>query len=383
MIGPGWVTGRATPEGTKRFAGRFPDRPGHFRTPDRLGLSSLALGTRAGEPGGADDLLYRSAVPVLLEGGVNLFATALSDRLQTSERCLGAALGRAVREGRAARDEIVVISRGGYLTPDADALAIHPNPRRYLVETYVETGLVDPARVAHGVHCLDGRFLRDQIERSRRNLGLATLDGFLIEEPELHLGECGPDAFRARLCSAFEALEGAVADGAIAAYGVCTWEGFLRPHSDRGHLAILDVFEWALEVGGGDHHLRYVQLPYNLAMAEAFRLDSQIGPNGHSDAVLSTLQGTGTAVLASAPMAHGRVLGRLPRSVALAFPGATSDALRCLQFVRSTPGIASAVVGMRRPEHVEENLRVTSLPPAGHETIEELFAAATKRGAAS
>ena len=37
---------------------------------------------------------------------------------------------------------------------------------------------------------------------------------------------------------------------------------------------------WALDVGGGDHHLRAVQLPYSLAVAEALRLDSQIGPIG-------------------------------------------------------------------------------------------------------
>ncbi len=84
--------GRATAEGTQRFADRFPDLPGHFRRPDRLSFSSLALGTRNGEIGGIDDLLYRSVVPTLLEGGVNVFVTALSDRMTTSERGLGVAL---------------------------------------------------------------------------------------------------------------------------------------------------------------------------------------------------------------------------------------------------------------------------------------------------
>src|SRR3990172_12438953 len=78
--------GRATPEGTGRFAKRFSHLPGHFRCPDRLQLSSLGLGLRNGEPSGRDELLYRSAVSQLLEGGVNLFATALSERMQKSER---------------------------------------------------------------------------------------------------------------------------------------------------------------------------------------------------------------------------------------------------------------------------------------------------------
>ncbi|MGH0030071.1 MAG: aldo/keto reductase [Myxococcota bacterium] len=370
--------GRATPEGTRRFADRFPQLPGHFRQPDRLWLSSLALGMRNGEAGGIDDMLYRSAVPTLLEGGVNVFATALSDRMMSSERVLGAALERAFREELARRDEVVVVTKGGYLTLDPDAIAAPAQARRYLLDTYVDTGLVDPDRVVHGVHCLDGPFLRDQIERSRRNLRVDTIDLYLLEEPEMHLADCGADEFRARLCSAFEALEAAVDEGAIAAYGLATWDGFLRPHHDRHHLAILDVFDWALEVGGGDHHLRAVQVPYSVAMAEAFRLDSQIGPRGHADAVLSTLRGTGTAVLASAPLVQGRALGRLPDLVDETFPGLASDAQRCLQFVRSTPEVTCAVVGMRDPDHVDENLATALHAPARPEDVEELFKRAAR-----
>jgi aryl-alcohol dehydrogenase-like predicted oxidoreductase len=374
--------GRATAEGTRRFADRFERLPGHFRRPDRLWLSSLALGMRSGEVGGSDDFQYRSAVPVLLAGGVNTFVTALSDRMMTSERCLGAALARALREGVAARDEVIVVTKGGYLVVDPDRIGSTASARRHLVETYVDTGLVDPDRAAHGVHCLDGRFLRDQIERSRRNLRISTIDLYLIEEPELHLGACSAQEFRDRVCGAFEALERAVSDGAIAAYGLCTWDGFLRPHTDRGHLALIDVFEWALEVGGGDHHLRAVQLPYSVAMAEAFRLDSQISPSGHTDAVLSTLRGTGTVVLASAPLVQGRALGRLPDVVREVFPGLTSDAQLCLQFVRSTPEVTCAVVGMREPRHVEENLAVARHAPASAEAVETLFKRAAARRSA-
>jgi len=379
MSGGEAAAGRATPEGTARFAARFDKLPGHFRRPDRLTFSSLALGTRNGEIEGVDDMLYRSAVATLLEGGVNVFVTALSDRMMASERCLGASLERAFREGVATRDEVILVTKGGYLSVDPDLAAGRGSARRYLVESYIDTGLVDPDRIVHGVHCLDGPFLRDQIERSRRNLRVETLDLYLLEEPELHLPECGAEEFRDRMLRAFEALEGAVSDGAIAAYGLCTWDGFLRPHTDRGHLALLDVFDWALEVGGGDHHLRAVQLPYSVAMAEAFRLDSQIGPTGHTDAVLSTLRGTGTAVLASAPLVQGRALGRLPDVVEEVFPGLASDAQRCLQFVRSTPEVTTAVVGMRDPDHVDENLAVAEHAPATPEKIEALFKRAAER----
>jgi len=124
------LSGRATPEGTKRFARRFPALPGHFRRPDRLWLSSLGLGTKPGAPGGVDDLCYRSVAPRALELGVNVFDTSISYRQQTSERSLGRALRRSVREGAAQRDEIFVISKCGYLTPDAESVM---DGRRYLV----------------------------------------------------------------------------------------------------------------------------------------------------------------------------------------------------------------------------------------------------------
>jgi len=373
------LPGRASAEGTRRYAERFPGLPGHFRTPDRLTLPSLALGMRNGDAGGVDDLLYRSAVARLLEGGVHFFSTALSERLQVSERNLGTALARAFREGSVRRDEVVVLTKGGYLTVDPDVAGTYSRARRYLVETYIHSGLVEPALIAGGVHCLSPAFLRDQIRRSRRNLGLETIDYYLIEEPELHLGEGNADEFRRRICAAFEALEGAVDDGEIAAYGLATWEGLIQPHTERRHLSLLDLFEWALDVGGGDHHLRVLQLPYNVAMAEALMLDSQIGPTGDTQAILGALRGTGTLVLASAPLAAGRALGRLPRFVHDAFPGLHTDAQRCLQFVRSSPGIDVAVVGMRDDDHIAENLALLSTPPVAPEVIEGLF----KRGAAS
>jgi aryl-alcohol dehydrogenase-like predicted oxidoreductase len=373
MAEPDLLPGRATALGTRRFAERFPELPGHFRCPDRLSVSSLGLGTRAGEIGGVDDLLYRQAVPELLAGGVNLFDTALSDRMQTSERALGVALARAIREGVAARDEIVVITKGGLLTPEPGLARSAGEARRNLIASYVETGLAPPERIAGGTLCLEPDFLRDQIERSRRNLRLATLDVYLLEQPELALRAFGTLEFQRLLCRAFEALERAVADGAIAAFGLCSWDGFLRHHSDPGHLSLLDLFQWALDVGGADHHLRAIQLPYGLAMAEALRLASQLGPAGGTAAVLTALAGTGTLVLASAPLVQGRALGRLPPFVKECLPGPRGDAQLCLQFARSSPGVSAAIVGMREPGHIEQNLALARIAPAAPEAIEALF----------
>lgn len=363
---------RATPAGTQRFRERFPSLVDHFRRPDTLWWSSLALGHRSGSAGSADELLYRSAVPQVLAGGLNVFCTSLSDRMQYGERTLGAALERAFREGVAARDEVLVVSKGGYLTIDPDRVATRGEARRYLVETYLDSKLVDPAQINLGVHCLAPAFLVDQIRRSLANLRLDCIDYYLLEEPELLLQQAGPDGFRSGLRAAFEALEAEVMAGRIGAYGLATWEGLLQPPSDRRHIALHDLFDWALEVGGADHHLRAIQLPYSLALTEALALPTQWIPPGPR-ALLEALRDTGTAVLASAPLAQGRLFGRLPRSLRARFPWAQSDAQCALGFVRSTPGVTTAVIGMRDPEHIAENLGCCRAPLLPEAEIRQLF----------
>ena len=63
----------------------------------------------------------------------------------------------------------------------------------------------------------------------------------------------------------------------------------------------------------------------------------------------------------------------LPKEIREAFPEARSDAQACLQFVRSTAGVTSAVVGMREPEHVEDDLALALVPPADPSIPVELF----------
>lgn len=372
MLEADLLPGRATRAGTRRFAGRFPTLSGHFRTPDGLALSSIGLGTRPGEPNGADDLLYRAAVPRALERGLNVVDTAPSYRMQTSERALGASLRRLLAEGKVARDEVYVISKGGYLTPDPDRVRTSREARRYLIETYVESGLVDPEAVVGGNHSLDPAFLRDQIGRSRSNLGLATIDLYCVQDPELHLMAKGPDEFRRLLTRVLETLEEAVAEGTIAAYGLSTWHGLLLPHTERGHLSLAECLELALDVGGADHHLRAVQLPYSVAMGEAGGLPSQFGPEGRAP-VLETLRDTGTAVFASVPLMRGRAVRGLPDFVRESFPDLATDAQCALQFVRSTPGVTTVLVGMRQLHHIDENAALAGHAPADEKVIRNLF----------
>ena len=80
----------------------------------------------------------------------------------------------------------------------------------------------------------------------------------------------------------------------------------------------------------------------------------------------------GIALVASASLLQGQVARNLPPFIAEAL-GLENDAERALQFVRSTPGIATALVGMSRVEHVRANLRLVGIAPAAQDVFTKLF----------
>ena len=59
----------------------------------------------------------------------------------------------------------------------------------------------------------------------------------------------------------------------------------------------------------------------------------------------------------------------LPPALAQVLEGLRTDAQRALQFVRSTPGVGTALCGMRSLAHVEENAGLVSVPPVPSEKL--------------
>ena len=115
-------------------------------------------------------------------------------------------------------------------------------------------------------------YLENQIERSRRNLDLETIDVFYVHNPESQLAEVRREVFYERLRDAFAMLEKQVAARRIAYYGVATWSGFRLAEGSRDHMSLEEVEALAREAGGEQHHFRVVQLPFSLAMPEAFAM---------------------------------------------------------------------------------------------------------------
>src|SRR5260370_20394387 len=166
----------ATPEGTRRYAGRFAKRAaeGHFRElPGLCGglaVSSLGIGTYLGNPDAATDAAYTEAVVAAVESGINLIDTAINYRFQRSERSIQDALAELARRGFA-RDEIVVCTKGGYLTPDGETPA---EPNQYFFNEYIQKSVLHSYVIAAGCHAMTPGYLEDQLARSLRNLGKNT-----------------------------------------------------------------------------------------------------------------------------------------------------------------------------------------------------------------
>ncbi len=366
------IAGRATADGTTRYVARFAGSlpAEHYRpVVGAVKASSIGVGTYLGREDDATDALYRRAVAGALTRGLNVVDTAVNYRHQRSERAVGAAIAELLGRKALQRDELIVATKGGYIPFDTEFPA---DARAYFTDTYLRPGIVRPEDVVGGAHCMSARYLEDQIERSRKNLGLETIDVYYVHNPESQLAEVAPEEFARRLREAFEALERAAAAGKIARYGAATWNGFREPPGTTGLLSLESMVKLAREVGGADHHFRVIQLPYNLAMPEAFtRANQRVGAETVS--VLEAARRLGVFVMASASVYQGQLARNLPPVIAEYLPGLATDAQRALQFVRSTPGIGSALVGMKTLAHVEENAGVAATAPIPWEQFKRLF----------
>ena len=373
----------ATPEGTQRYAQRFAGRTHetHFRMiadpaagrterlqrSGQLAVSTLGIGTYLGNPDEATDRAYTEAVIAAVESGFNVVDSAINYRLQRSERSIGAALAELRRRGYA-REEILLCTKAGFLTPDG---ATPADPGAYFRREFVERGILKPEEIAAGCHAMSPRYLADQLERSLRNLGVECVDVFYLHNPETQLAEISRGDFLARVGAAFLWLESMAAAGKIRAYGMATWNGFRVAADSAEHISLAAVEAVAHQIAGEAHHFRYIELPVNLAMTEALTHANQ-EIEGTAMTMVEAMGKLGIQLIGSAALLQGRMARKLPEFVARAI-GLESDAQRALQFARSVPGVTAALVGMSRAEHAKANAALFGFPLMNEEEFGQLF----------
>lgn len=364
------LPGHATTDGTTRFRHRFDERAAqnHFRTQHRLQLSSIGIGTYLGNANAATDEAYENAVVRAAQSGLNVIDSAANYRFQRSERSIGSALKKLINDHGYSRDEFVICTKGGYLPFDG---APPKDVRGYVEETFVKSGIATFNDIVGGSHCMTTAYLQNQLDQSLENLGLECVDVYYIHNPESQLGYVNENEFYHRVKTAFEMLESNRAQGKLQMYGVATWNGFRVATSASEYHSLNRMVQLAQDLAGDSHGFRFVQVPYNLAMTEALTMSNH-GTDGEAS-LLEAASELGITVVASASLLQGRVAQGLPEAVRSVLGSLSTDAQTAIQFVRSTPGITTALVGMSRVEHVDENLKLVEIEPASLEQFAKLM----------
>lgn len=210
------------------------------------------------------DKTQEQALRQALQSGINLIDTSSNYGDGGSERLVGRVLGELIDGGELQREQVVVVSKVGYLQGFNYTLA----------QQRKRDGRPFPnlVKYAEGLdHCIHPEFLEDQLERTLERLNLATLDVYLLHNPEYYLSwaERRPlpldearQTYYQRIRLAFEYLEQAVSDGRVQSYGISS---NTFPESARRYTFtdLSRIWQIAQEISP-DHHFRWVQLPLNL-----------------------------------------------------------------------------------------------------------------------
>jgi len=255
------IKGYATPQGTASYAARH--APLTYGDVGRTGL----LVSQAGFGCYRVDVLvetHRRALTKALLEGINLIDTSANYADGGSEALVGKVLGELIDSGKLNREEIMVVTKGGYLQGENHEIS----------QERKREGKPFPDLVLYGEgieHCIHPEFLEDQIGRSLGRLNLETIDVYLLHNPEYYLGwaakvglslEKARREYYRRIELAFRHLESEVARGRIRIFGISS-NTFPSPDSDHQFTSVERVWEIA-EFISPTHHFRVIQLPMNL-----------------------------------------------------------------------------------------------------------------------
>ncbi|TBL72681.1 aldo/keto reductase [Paenibacillus thalictri] len=269
-MNPGKASSAATAEwaayhpavGYKRFGGT------------RLTVSAAGFGSYRID---AAVELHRAALRYSLLQGINLVDTSANYGDGASERLIGEVLTELLSAGELRRDQLVIVSKVGYLQ----------GANYRLSQRLKQEGRPFPELVEYGAgleHCVHPEFIEEQLTRSLDRLQLEQLDGYLLHNPEYYLNWAAQHGmpkdearreYMRRIEAAFRHLEREADRGRIAFYGVSS-NTFPAAAEDYAHTALDELWDIAERISKA-HRFRCIQLPANLLETGAFTERNQRG----------------------------------------------------------------------------------------------------------
>lgn len=330
---------------------------GHARWVEGIQISSIGLGTKAGADDEETDRRYREALLEAGTRGCNLFDTASHYRGGRSELLVGRVL-RELGDGRSFAPPVVCTKGGAVVAGDGELEDVLR--RAPAAEVAVE-----------GRYSLWPGFVEASIARSLHRLGVDSIDVYYLVglEARVRSGSHG-DSLASAFSRAVEALEKARQREQIRYYGISS-EGLLRGAHQEDHLSLASLLETARKVAGWDHGLRFVQAPFSITRPTAVTARNQIVGDG-SHSLVRAARLLGLNFIAAESLGGGRALQEDHAWLAGILTHSGTLAQEAIQFVRSTPGVAAALVGTTRTEHAVEDLALARVSPTSRHKFDQL-----------
>ena len=370
------LNGFATPSGTRKYLDYAIQKgkpSSHFRNFDGLYLSSIGMGTYLGQPSIEDDNDIENAVYDSIKSGtINVIDTAINYRAMKSEKSIGQALLRLIEEDVIARDQVFICTKNGYITNDGDYPRV--DVMEYMQKMFISTGVIKPNDISSGYNVLNPNYIARCIDKSLANMHLNCIDLMYIHNAfESWYEDVDRQEFMQMLSKVFEVYEEYRSKNKIKYYGMATWTCFRVHPNNREYLSLEETVKIAEEVGGKHHGFRFIQLPYNLIYSEAILIKNQDVGSIKNLTILEAAEKLNIGVFTSIPFFQGRLLNaNIPD-----YAGLTDQGEKLIQIIRSTPSIIAPLIGQKKPQHVQQNIKIADIPPMSYleykEAIKKLF----------
>ncbi|HAX49561.1 MAG TPA: hypothetical protein DCX92_11310 [Bacteroidetes bacterium] len=268
------IKSRALAENTKDYSEKFPSLL--YKPLGKTGFTVSACGF------GAYRVDYRvkehfESLEYAISSGINLIDTSANYSDGGSEILIGNVIGDMINRGKILREEIVIVSKGGYLQ----------GKNLEAAKKMKEDGLgyKEVTEYAEKIwHCIHPDFLKDQITLSLERLKLETIDVYLLHNPEyfldsplakdLELEELRHEYYK-RIKKAFAYLEEEVKKGRISYYGISS-NSFVKSSDDPVFTSLKSCVDAANEISG-ENNFYVVELPLNLFEKGALINKNQVG----------------------------------------------------------------------------------------------------------
>jgi aryl-alcohol dehydrogenase-like predicted oxidoreductase len=249
----------ASVEGTKNYISKFPDIKSKVLGKTGFEVSICGFGGYRIDDGIPQ---HQNALEKALLSGINLIDTSSNYSDGGSEIFIGKVLNKLISENKIVRENIVVVSKGGYLQGSNLKLGLE---RENSGNTFT-----DVVKCTQDLwHCISPDFLENQITLSLKRLKLEKIDVYLLHNPEYFLTysiisdpERREREYYRRIKDAFIYLEEEVKKSRISYYGVSS-NTFAEKETKQNFTSLEKVVAIANEISE-QNHFAVVQFPMNL-----------------------------------------------------------------------------------------------------------------------